>query len=221
MIFDQIINSISEGEAEETYDLTKAALSQGYPASVILEKGLLAGMNKIASKFRAKNVVVPEVLMATSAMHAGLSLIEPYLIPSNKKQTGKVVVGTVSGDLHDIGITLVKTMVMSLGIKVIDLGVDVSPKKFASAIRKEKPNILMLSALLTTTMSIMKNVIQELEAQKLRKDVKIFVGGAPITEAFAKEIGADYYFEDAFDVRDYFKDNYEKLFPCKDQASGG
>lgn len=211
MIFNQIIESVIEGEAEDTYELTQKALSLGYPAHVILEKGLISGMNKIADKFRERNVIIPEVLMSTRAMHAGLSLIEPHLAHSNKKQTGKVLVGTVAGDLHDIGMTLVKTMVMSLGIKVIDLGVDVTAKKFVSMVRKEKPDILMISALLTTTMSAMKDVLKELESQNLRKNVKIFVGGAPITEAFANEIGADYYFEDAFAVRDFLKANIDKL----------
>lgn len=216
MIFDEIIESVIEGEAEDTYELTQKALSLGYPAQVILEKGLISGMNKIADKFRERNVIIPEVLLATRAMHAGLSLIEPHLRGKSKKQTGKVLVGTVAGDLHDIGMTLVKTMVMSLGIKVIDLGVDVTAKKFASMVRKEKPDILMISALLTTTMSAMKDVLKELESQNLRKNVKIFVGGAPVTEAFANEIGADYYFEDAFAVRDFLKSNFDKLTLKKD-----
>ncbi|AFM01963.1 MULTISPECIES: corrinoid protein [Desulfitobacterium] len=214
MILNELKHSILEGEAETAYDLTHKALSMGYPAQVILEKGLIAGMNEIADKFRERNVIIPEVLMATRSMHAGLSLLEPYLISSSPNKPGKVIVGTVAGDLHDIGKTLVKTMVMSLRIKVIDLGVDVTPKRFADAVRKEKPEIVMISALLTTTMGVMKSVIEEVRKQS--PSVRVFVGGAPVTEEFAKEIAADYYFENAFEIRDYLKENYDKLFLRKD-----
>ncbi|MDP4160772.1 MAG: corrinoid protein [Bacillota bacterium] len=215
MIFDEIIHSIAEGESEETLELTKQALAQGYSANSILEKGLITGINIVAEKYRHEKVNVPEVLMATHSMHAGISVIEPILTAPTKKGLGKIVVGTVAGDLHDIGLGIVKAMAMSAGASVIDLGVNVSPKKFARAVRKEKPDILMISALLTTTMSVMKDVIRELEAQGLRNDVKIFVGGAPITDAFAKEIGADYTFEDAFQLRDFLKENLSKLLGSK------
>lgn len=215
MIFDEIINSISEGESEETLELTKQALAQGYSANSILEKGLITGINIIAEKYRNEKVNVPEVLMATHSMHAGLSVIEPILTEPTKKGLGKIVVGTVAGDLHDIGLSIVKAMAMSAGARVIDLGVNVSPKKFARAVRKEKPDILMISALLTTTMAIMKDVILELETQGLRNDIKVFVGGAPITVAFAQEIGADYTFEDAFQLRDFLKENLSKLIASK------
>ncbi|MDQ7093297.1 corrinoid protein [Desulfosporosinus sp. PR] len=211
MIFDDIIYSIAEGESEETMELTKQALAQGYSAASILEKGLITGINIIADKYRNEKVNVPEVLMATHSMHAGLSVIEPILTAPTKKGLGKMILGTVAGDLHDIGLSIVKAMAMSSGAQIIDLGVNVSPKKFARAVRKEKPDILMISALLTTTMSVMKDVIAELEIQGLRNSVKIIVGGAPITDAFAKEIGADYTFEDAFQFRDFLKENLNKL----------
>lgn len=217
MIFDDIIHSIAEGESEETLELTKQALAQGYSANSILEKGLIAGINIISEKYRTEKVNVPEVLIATHAMHSGLSVIEPILTAPAKKGLGKIVLGTVAGDLHDIGLGIVKTMAMSTGAKVVDLGVNVSPKKFASAVRKEKPNILMISALLTTTMSVMKEVIVELEAQGLRNGLKIIVGGAPITDAFAKEIGADYTFEDALEFRQFLKENLNKLLGSKQQ----
>lgn len=153
--------------------------------------------------------------MATHSMHAGLSVIEPILTVPTKKGLGKIILGTVAGDLHDIGLSIVKAMAMTTGSKVIDLGVNVTPKKFARAVRTEKPDILMISALLTTTMSVMKDVIAELEAQGLRKGVKIIVGGAPITDAFAKEIGADYTFENAFQLRDFLKENLTKLLTAK------
>lgn len=215
MIFDDIIHSIAEGESEETLELTKQALAQGYSAISILEKGLITGINIIAEKYRTEKVNVPEVLMATHSMHAGLSIIEPILTAPTKKGLGKIILGTVAGDLHDIGLSIVKAMAITTGAKVIDLGVNVTPKKFARAVRKEKPDILMISALLTTTMSVMKDVIVELEAQELRTGVKIIVGGAPITDAFAKEIGADYTFEDAFQFRDFLKENLSKLLAFK------
>jgi 5-methyltetrahydrofolate--homocysteine methyltransferase len=215
LIFDDIILSIAEGESEETIEYTKQALAQGYSASSILEKGLITGINIVADKYRKEKVNVPEVLMATHSMHAGLSVIEPLLTATTKKGLGKIVLGTVSGDLHDIGLSIVKAMAMTSGAQIIDLGVNVSPKKFARAVRKEKPDLLMISALLTTTMTVMKEVIDEVETQGLRDDVKIIVGGAPITEAFAKEIGADYTFEDAFQFRDFLKENSNKLFNLK------
>lgn len=215
MIFDDIIHSIAEGESEETLELTKQALAQGYSAISILEKGLITGINVVAEKYREEKVNVPEVLMATHSMHTGLSVIESLLTAPTKKGLGKIILGTVAGDLHDIGLSIVKAMTMTTGAKVIDLGVNVTPKRFARAVRKEKPDILMISALLTTTMSVMKDVIVELEAQGLRSGVKIIVGGAPITDAFAKEIGADYTFEDAFQLRDFLKENLSKLLASK------
>ena len=211
MIFQGIIKSIASGEAEECLALTKQALGQGYSAESVLEKGLIAGMDRVAEKFRNQRVMVPEVLMASRAMHAGLSLVEPCLKSTNKKTTGKIVMGTVAGDLHDIGLSLVKMMVMTTGAQIINLGVDVTPKKFASVVRKEKPHILMMSALLTTTMTVMKEVIDELELLGLRKNLIVIVGGAPVDSGFAKKIGADYYFEDAFDVRTFIEENFAKM----------
>lgn len=211
MIFDDIIFSIAEGESEETMEFTKLALAQGYSAPSILEKGLITGINIISEKYRNEKVNVPEVLMAAHSMHAGLSVILPLLTAPTKKGLGKIILGTVAGDLHDIGLSLVKAMAMTSGAHIIDLGVNVSTKKFASAVRKEKPDLLMISALLTTTMTVMKDVINELEAQGLRNGVIVIVGGAPITDAFAKEIGADYTFEDAFQFRDFLKENLSKL----------
>jgi 5-methyltetrahydrofolate--homocysteine methyltransferase len=211
LVYSAIIDSIAEGEAEETLELTQRALAQGYPAESILEKGLISGMVKVAEKFKDRKVVVPEVLMAARAMHAGVSILEPVLRPEAKRNIGKVVLGTVAGDLHDIGLTLVKTMVMSTGAFVVDLGVDVKPKQFAAAVRKEKPDILMMSALLTTTMSVMKEVVDELKVQGLRESVKVIVGGAPVTSDFATEIGADYFFQDAFEVSNYLKENLAKI----------
>ena len=215
MIFQAIIKSIAAGEAEESMTLTKQALAQGFSAESILEKGLIAGMDRVAEKFRDQRVMVPEVLMATRAMHAGLSLIEPCLKETGKRTFGKIVMGTVAGDLHDIGLSLVKMMIMSTGAEIINLGVDVTPKKFASVVRKEKPHILMMSALLTTTMTVMKEVIDELEVLGLRKNLIIIVGGAPVDSGFAKRIGADYYFEDAFELKSFIEENLPKMIAKK------
>ncbi|AET67290.1 putative cobalamin binding protein [Desulfosporosinus orientis DSM 765] len=215
MVFQAIIKSIATGNAEQSLILTKRALAQGFSAESVLEKGLIAGMDRVAEKFREQRVMVPEVLMASRAMHAGLSLIEPLLTDVERKSNGKIVMGTVAGDLHDIGLSLVKMLIMATGLEVIYLGVDVTPKKFASIVKKEKPNILMMSALLTTTMTVMKDVIDELESLGIRKNLIIIVGGAPIDPGFAKRIGADYYFEDAFEVKAFLEDNITKLIPKK------
>lgn len=215
MIFQGIIKSIASGEAEDSLALTKRALAQGFSAELVLEKGLIAGMDRVAEKFRDQRVMVPEVLMAARALHAGLSVVEPYLKGIDKKTTAKIVMGTVAGDLHDIGLSLVKMMVMTTGVQIINLGVDVTPKKFASVVRKEKPHILMMSALLTTTMTVMKEVIDELELLGLRKTLIVIVGGAPVDAGFAKKIGADYYFEDAFEVRSFIEENISKMIAKK------
>ncbi|MDF2573049.1 MAG: metH 9 [Sporomusa sp.] len=169
-------------------------------------------MNKVADKFRNQRVMVPEVLMSARAMHAGLSILEPYIKAKRKhERRGIFIIGTVAGDLHDIGKNLVKMMVMTTGVKIIDLGVDVSSKKFINIVRKEKPDMLMMAALLTTTMPIMKQVVDELEEVGLRQGLKIAVGGAPIGENFSKEIGADYYFESASDVKCFLEGNLDKI----------
>ncbi|WP_298196893.1 corrinoid protein [Desulfosporosinus sp.] len=221
MVFQAIIKSIATGDAEQSMVLTKRALAQGFSADSVLEKGLIAGMDRVAEKFREQRVMVPEVLMASRAMHAGLSLIEPLLENSEKKCTGKIVMGTVAGDLHDIGLSLVKMLVMATGVEIINLGVDVTPKKFASAVRKEKPHILMMSALLTTTMTMMKDVIDELESLAIRKNLIVIVGGAPVNAGFAKRIGADYYFEDAFEVRAFLDENLSRIITKKAAKFGG
>lgn len=215
MVFLAIIKSIITGEAENTMALTKQALAQDFSAESVLEKGLIAGMDHVAEKFREQRVMVPEVLMASRAMHAGLSLVEPLLKDSDKKIAAKIVMGTVAGDLHDIGLSLVKMLVITTGAEIINLGVDVTPKKFASVIRKEKPHILMMSALLTTTMTVMKEVIDELELIGIRKNLVIIVGGAPVDSGYAKTIGADYYFEDAFEVRLFLEENLAKIINRK------
>ncbi len=205
-----IINGIIEGDAQTVQQFTKQALREKYPPDKILERGLIAGINIIAEKFKTERVLVPEVLRSTRAMHAGMAELQPYL--KIKPNTSvKAVLGTVAGDLHDIGKFLVNMLVSSVGVTVIDLGVNVSPKKFVDAVRRERPVFLMMSALLTTTMWDMKEVIDELISAGLREQVKVIVGGTPITVEFAREIGADYYFEDAFELKNFLQDNFNKL----------
>jgi methylmalonyl-CoA mutase cobalamin-binding domain/chain len=214
MVFEPLNYSIINGEAEGTIELVRQLLRQGYSAETILEKGLIAGMNQVAEKFKEQRVMIPEVLMSSRAMNAGLSEIEPHLNIPNRF-LGKVVLGTVAGDLHDIGLNLVKMMVMTTGVEVIDCGVDVTPEEFSRAVRQERPEFLLLSALLTTTMPVMKAIIDRLEADGLRKKVKVIVGGAPVDELFARRIGADYYFEDAFEVQAFLRQNLAKLIAHK------
>lgn len=217
MLYQELMKSIDAGETEHTMDLAQQALAQGYPAEAILDKGLIAGMNKVAERFRVDKVMVPEVLLASRAMHAGLSVVEPYLKRPVKRALGKIVLGTVAGDLHDIGITLVKVLIMGTGAQIIDLGVDVTTKKFVSAVVREKADILMMSALLTTTMGVMKEVIDELITQGVRKDLKVIVGGGPITSSFAREIGADYYFESALETSQFLNENLSKIINRKNR----
>lgn len=204
--YELISQTVIDGDAEKVIKLTQKAINEGYPAENILEKGLIHGMNRIAEKFRHEKVMIPEVLMSTRAMHAGMMTINPFLNKKHTLKDPKVLIGTVAGDLHDIGKNLVILILASIGVEVVDLGIDVSVKKFIQAIRKEKPDYLMMSALLTTTMPAMREVIEEIEIRGLRGKVKVVIGGGPVTGIFAKEIGADFYFEDAFSARAYFLD---------------
>jgi 5-methyltetrahydrofolate--homocysteine methyltransferase len=208
--YELISQTVIDGDAEKVIKLTQKAIHEGYPAENILEKGLIHGMNLIAEKFRHEKVMIPEVLMSTRAMHAGMMTINPYLNKSRSSKEPKVLIGTVAGDLHDIGKNLVILILASIGVEVVDLGIDVSAKKFLQAIRKEKPEYLMMSALLTTTMPAMREVIEAIEKGGLRSQVKVVIGGGPVTGVFANEIGADFYFEDAFKVRQYFLESSRK-----------
>lgn len=197
----EILQTISEvlqkGNAKLVGEKTREALNQGLSPAEILNDGLLAGMAVIGKKFKNNEVYVPEVLIAARAMHAGLNVLQPKLVESGTKPVGTVVLGTVKGDVHDIGKKLVGMMMVGAGLEVIDIGIDVSKEKFIEAIQTYKPNILALSALLTTTMPELKTVIDAVTQAGLRDQVKIMVGGAPVNAEFAKEIGADGYSPDA------------------------
>ena len=193
----QISELLQKGRAKEVTELVQQAIDEGMSAQEILEGGLMHGMGIIGAKFKKNEVFVPEVLIAARAMNAGTALLKPLLIDDGVKATGVVIMGTVKGDLHDIGKNLVTMMMEGKGLNVIDLGTDVAAEKFAEAAQKENADIIACSALLTTTMNQMKNVVKAVEEAGIREQVKIMVGGAPVTEFFCENIGADKYSPDA------------------------
>lgn len=197
-----ISENLQKGKAKVVKELVQKELDEGTPAKVILEDGLLAGMNVIGGKFKNNEIFVPEVLVAARAMNMGVSVLKPYLADSTDQISGRVCLGTVKGDLHDIGKNLVKLMMEGKGIEVIDLGVDVDPEIFVKTIVEKDCNVVALSALLTTTMSAMADTVKAIEAAGLRDKVKIMVGGAPISEDFCAQIGADVYTDDAASAAD-------------------
>ena len=200
-----VSEALQRGDAEKVAELVKQALNEGVAPKNILEEGLIHGMSIIGKKFKKNEVYVPEVLIAARAMHAGMSILQPKLTESGVKNIGTVAIGTVKGDLHDIGKNLVKMMLEGAGFEVIDLGVDVTANKFVEAVKEHKPNIIGMSALLTTTMVNMVEVIKALEVAGLRDKVKIMIGGAPITQNYADQIGADGYSPDAASAVDKAK----------------
>ncbi len=195
------LNTITEtlisGDGEALQQLVQEALNGGMSANSILNDGLIVGMDMVGEKMESGDMFIPEVLMAAQAMSESVVILKPLLAEGQSSTVGKVVIGTVKGDLHDIGKNLVKMMMESAGFETIDLGVDISPEDFVKAIIENKPDIVGLSALLTTTMPMMKRSIQTIEESGLRKNLKIIVGGAPVNQAFADEIGADGYAPDA------------------------
>jgi len=193
----QISELLQKGRAKEVTELVQQAIDEGMSAQEILEGGLMHGMGIIGAKFKKNEVFVPEVLIAARAMNAGTALLKPLLIDDGVKATGVVIMGTVKGDLHDIGKNLVTMMMEGKGLNVIDLGTDVAAEKFAEAAHKENADIIACSALLTTTMNQMKNVVKAVEEAGIREQVKIMVGGAPVTESFCENIGANKYSPDA------------------------
>ena len=195
--FRLIADTLKSGRAPKVKELVQAAIDEGVQPEDILNNALVIGMGEIGELFKNNEVYVPEVLIAARAMNAGLTILEPLLAQKDVKPAGTVAIGTVKGDLHDIGKNLVAMMMKGAGFKVIDLGVDVAPEKFVDAAVNQGAQIISMSALLTTTMPGMKETIEAVEAAGLRGKVKIMVGGAPVTQAFADEIGADAYTSDA------------------------
>jgi len=196
-IIQSIQESVINGQKTEVESGVRQALDAKLPADEILNSGLIAAMKEVGARFEAGDFYVPEMLIAARAMQAGLAILKPLLISSGIQSSGKVVIGTVKGDLHDIGKNLVAMMLEGAGFEIVDLGTDVSPEKFIAAIKENGANLIGMSALLTTTMGNMKVVITALKEAGLRDQVKVIVGGAPITENFARDIGADGFAPDA------------------------
>ncbi len=193
----QITDNLYNGDAKAVAELVQKALNEGASPAEILSHGLIAGMDRVGADFRDGMLFVPEVLIAARAMHAGMDILRPLLIESDVPSAGKVVIGTVQGDLHDIGKNLVAMMLEGGGFEIIDLGTDAPPDKFIEAVRTNKPDLVGMSALLTTTMPAMKKTIDALVEAGLRDKVKVMIGGAPVTQAYAEQIGADGYAPDA------------------------
>ncbi len=196
-ILTQIKEALQGGEDAKVAELARLAIDDGLSAGKILREGLLAGMDVVGRKFAANEIFLPEVLLAARAMNAGMELVKPLLIGDDVPSLGKVVIGTVKGDLHDIGKNLVGIMLKGAGFEVIDLGADVPAERFVEAARTEEAQVVGLSALLTTTMSGMREVVQLVRDGGLEGRVKVIVGGAPVSQQFADEIGADGYGYDA------------------------
>ena len=197
----ETLNEISEwlqkGRAPKVKAAVTKALEEGIPASESLENGLLAGMDIIGQKFKNNEVFVPEVLVAARAMTRGVEILRPYLVEDGVETKGTVILGTVKGDMHDIGKNLVRMMMEGKGLEVIDIGVDVPTESFLDAAREHNAKLICCSALLTTTMGEMKNVVDAVKASEMNGKVKIMIGGAPITQTFCEQIGADCYTPDA------------------------
>ena len=196
-LLEELAAEIVKGDADAAKDLTEKALSQDLTAEEILNQGLVSGMNVISEQFKNNEIFIPEVLVAARAMKAGMQIIRPLLAEANVESQGKVIIGTVGGDLHDIGKNIVAMLLEGAGFEVIDLGADVAKEKFLEAAERENPDILGISALLTTTMIFMKDMVKALEESGLKEKVKVIIGGAPITQSYADEIGADGYAPDA------------------------
>jgi len=193
----ELSEALFRGDVLKVKEFTQIALREEVEPKEILEQGLIKGMAIVGEKFKNNEIFLPEVLLASQAMYGGLELLQPRLIKGGIKAVGKVVIGTVKGDLHDIGKNLVAMMLRGGGFEVIDLGIDVSPEKFLVATQEHKPDIVGISALLTTTMISMADVITALKRADLRGRVKVMIGGAPVTQEFSDEIGAEGYAPDA------------------------
>jgi 5-methyltetrahydrofolate--homocysteine methyltransferase len=201
----KISEAIIQGNVEDMVDLTEEAIDDGLSPQDILDKGLMAGMDYVGVEFKAGNMFVPEVLRSAKAMQTSMEILKPLLIKTGAKSTGKVLLGTVKGDLHDIGKNLVGMMCEGAGFEVHDIGKDITPEAFVDAVKSYQPDIVGMSALLTTTMRVMGHTIKALEEAGLRDHVKIIVGGAPVTQSFADQIGADGYAPNAAAAADLAK----------------
>jgi len=196
-ILDRLAKELFTGNAKAVAELTQKALSDGLSPQEILNEGLIKGMNEVGAKFKANEIYVPEVLIAARAMKAGMEILKPKLTEAGVEPVGKMIIGTVRGDLHDIGKNLVAMMMEGAGFEVIDLGIDVPAEKFIQAVKEHQPQLVGMSALLTTTMIQIRENIKAFQEASIRDQVKIMIGGAPVTQKFADEVGADGYAPDA------------------------
>lgn len=196
-LLQQLATAIINGKMTDTEKLVQQALDANIPVQDILNKGMIAGMDVVGQKFKNNEFYVPEVLIAARAMKAGMKILKPRLAESGVEPIARLALGTVKGDLHDIGKNLVAMMLEGAGFEIIDLGVDVAPEKYIAAIKEKQVKVIGMSALLTTTMLNMKTTIEALKSNGLRDSVKVIIGGAPVTQTYADEIGADGYAADA------------------------
>ncbi|HWR44153.1 corrinoid protein [Sporomusa sp.] len=201
-----LAQSVIAGNVDQVKEQVKSLISSGTDPVEIVNQGLIAGMNVVGARFKAGDMYVPEVLMSARSMSSGLELVKPLIAEKDIQSRGKVVIGTVKADLHDIGKNLVSMMMQSGGLEVIDIGIDAAPEKFVEAVREHNPDIVGMSALLTTTMPAMKDTIELLEEEGLRDKVKVIIGGAPVSQEFATSIGADGYAPDAATATDLCKE---------------
>lgn len=201
-IYLEISENLQRGKMKTVKELVQQALDEGLPAAQILEQGLIAGMNIIGEKFKNNEVYVPEVLVAARSMNVGVEILKPFLVEDGMQSKGRVCIGTVQGDLHDIGKNLVKMMMEGKGLEVIDLGTDVAPETFVKTAVEQNCQVVCCSALLTTTMEVMADVVKQAQEQGVRDKFKIMVGGAPVTQEFCEQIGADCYTSDAASAAD-------------------
>ena len=195
--FSELTEALIKGDEAKVIELTRKAMDAGTPAGEILKAGLIVGMDVVGEKMENEEMFIPEVLMSAKSMGAAVEILKPHLSAEDAASKGVVVIGTVKGDLHDIGKNLVAMMLESAGLDVHNVGVDIGPEQFVSAIKEKNANLVCLSALLTTTMPMMKSTVEALVESGVRDSVKVLVGGAPVTQGFADDIGADGYAPDA------------------------
>jgi 5-methyltetrahydrofolate--homocysteine methyltransferase len=205
-ILEEIVAAIDKGDASAVRELSEKALGKDIPAVDILNKALVAGMNMVSEKFKNCEIFIPEVLISAKAMKAGMDIVKPLLAKGDAKSPGKIIIGTVKGDLHDIGKNIVAMLLEGAGFEVVNLGTDVSKEKFIESAKTEEADIIGLSALLTTTMLYMKEVVDDVKTAGLDRSVKVIIGGAPISQSYADEINADGYASDATSAVDLVKD---------------
>src|SRR5680860_117025 len=196
-ILEELAERVIEGKLETVQDITRKAIAEGLDPEEIINQGLIKGMNVVGVRFKAGDMFVPEVLMCARSMSGGMELVKPLLLGKEMPTAGKVLIGTVKGDLHDIGKNFVGMLLESVGFNVVNLGTDISTEQFMQAIKEHKHDVLGLSALLTTTMLGMKDIIDQLVEEGTRDKIKVIIGGAPISQDFSDEIGADGFAPDA------------------------